>query len=1094
MLYEIFLFEIKYRAKRPETYLFFVLLFLFALIGVDFVFQGVEIGAVKKNAPIIIAKTMAALTGIFMIVASLIMGVPILRDFQYDVQSLLFVNPIRKRDYLLGRFLGSFTILLFIFSGLLLGSIGGEFMPWRHPDDLMPFSIMTHLHCFFVIVFPILFFGAALFFTTGALTKNMMVIYTQAIILFVCFLLTKSITNEFLQAILDPFSLTTLTDIVSSRASDEHNTQLVPVTGLLFYNKLFWSLFGIIILWLGYQRFQFTEIKSKTRKKEKHPKIAQAIHSIETPIPRVVFQYNWRNQFTQLLQLAWFHFLSISKQTSFLAIVFCEAIIIIINSINLGTIHGVDSYPKTYFIVEELQELSLFFFVVILIFYSGEIIWKEKEAKFNFIFDATPISNLTNILSKYLGLVLIYIVLIGVLIVFGICFQTIQGFYEFDFPVYFSGFFLEVFPFLLLYTLISFCLQILANNKLIGFVLTLFFAFGVILFQAAGFQHDLLAFGGSTLGIYSDMNGYEQEVAPYLMIKIYWLIFSMILLAIASTFISRGIDIPFRKRWTLSRKRFTEPLKYIISAGFACFIFLGVFIFYNTNIRNDYWNTDRKETFRMNYEKQLKKYKSKPQPTITEVYLKIDLYPTKKEYIAKGYHLLTNTSSTPISEIHVQKRLDNHIKLEVLEFDHTVRLNKEYEAFGYYIYTLAAPLLKGDTMKMSFEQSYTTVGFEEETSTAGVFQNGTFLNQNVFPTLGYNKKYELQDARTRENFAMPLQATVAKKDNLLELVRSRTGGDNGLINFEAIISTTKDQTAIAPGTLMKNWTENNRSFFHYKMEAPIINFYAILSGEYETLKGTWTDTTKVQDVDLEIYYHSSHEYNLKRMMESMKASLSYCSSNFSPYQYQQLRIIEFPRYTEFAQSFPGTIPFSEGIGFMLNINDEKEVDMAFYITAHETAHHWWGMQLEAANVQGQNMILESLAQYSALMIMQQKYSDEKIQQFLSMELENYELKRKKDSNEEPPLDSVGDQNYVYYEKGGINFYTFQKYIGEEKVNLALRHFLKDWNSRDGLKKSQVDRYATSDDLLEYFHAVTPDSLQYVVSDLFKKVNPIEKLH
>jgi len=161
MWYEIFKFELKYRAKRPETYVFFVFLFLFSIVGVDFVFQGVEIGLMKKNSPLIIAKTMGAITGIFMIMASMIMGVPVLRDYQYNIEALLFTNPIKKRDYLLGRFLGSFTVLFIIFSGVLFGMMVGEHMPWH--KDMLPFNVITYIRSFTIIVFPILFFGASLF-------------------------------------------------------------------------------------------------------------------------------------------------------------------------------------------------------------------------------------------------------------------------------------------------------------------------------------------------------------------------------------------------------------------------------------------------------------------------------------------------------------------------------------------------------------------------------------------------------------------------------------------------------------------------------------------------------------------------------------------------------------------------------------------------------------------------------------------------------------------------------------------------------------------------------------------------------------------
>jgi ABC-type transport system involved in multi-copper enzyme maturation permease subunit len=172
MWYNIFKFEIQYRIKRPDTYIFFAFVFFFSLAGVDFIFQGIDLGSVKTNAPIIIAKAMAAITAILMMITSLIMGVSVLRDFEYNMESILFVNPIKKRDYLLGRFLGSFATLLFVFTGLLLGFALGEFMPWRNPENLMPFNFLAYLQPFIIVVLPMLFFVSALFFVSGALSKN----------------------------------------------------------------------------------------------------------------------------------------------------------------------------------------------------------------------------------------------------------------------------------------------------------------------------------------------------------------------------------------------------------------------------------------------------------------------------------------------------------------------------------------------------------------------------------------------------------------------------------------------------------------------------------------------------------------------------------------------------------------------------------------------------------------------------------------------------------------------------------------------------------------------------------------------------------
>ena len=1094
MWYEIFKFEIKYRLKRSDTYIFFVFLFLFSVVGVDFVFQGIDLGTIKKNSPLVIAKTMGAITGIFMILASMIMGVSVLRDFEYNIESLMFANPIKKRDYLLGRFLGSFIVLLFVFSGVFFGMIIGEYMPWHQPDDFLPFSLLAYLKPFTIVTLPILFFGASLFFIGGALSRKLVVVYTQGIIFFVIFILTKAITNEFLQAILDPFSLTTISFLTDSWTITERSLQNIPFSGVLLYNKLFWIVFGIIILGFGYQKFEFNVINSKRFKKKKLQTLeSQTDHLYNTEIPEFKLQHGIKSKWTQLIHFSWFYFVSICKQPSFWAIVICGMIIILINSVSLGTVYGVDSYPATYFIVEELQETSFYFFLIILVFYSGELIWKERTAKLNLMYDATPMSDFLNLAGKYFGLILIYVVLIISLIISGIIFQTINGYYNYDLQVYFYGFFLEILPFLALYTLIAFFAQVVTNQKFVGILVVLIFFMVNMALVLFGFDHDLYFFGGSSLGKYSDMNGYGHFLKPYLIIKSYWFLFGLLLLIIASLISVRGTENNFIKRWKASKHRISKPVLKLGIVTVVSFIMLGSYIFYNTNILNEYWTNSEETAFRVAYEKTLKKFEYLPQPKIIDINLKVELYPKSRDYSAEGVYILKNIYDTPIEEIHIQKLIESNVALEAVTFEGGATIDNQYAAFEYSKYILKRPLQAGDSIKMNFKQNFITMGFEQGGSNTNIVNNGTFFNNKAFPTIGYNRKYELDDADDRVDYNLAARSNKARREDSKEIVNARNGSDSNGIRFEIVIGTDENQTAIAPGNLLKKWKENNRNYFHYKMDIEMIDFYSIVSAQYEVKKNTWlaTSDATAKPVDLEIYYHKEHDYNLDRMMESMKTSFDYYSTNFSPYQYQQMRIIEFPRYTEFAQSFPGTVPFSEAIGFVLDIDDKEDVDMAFYVTAHELAHQWFGMQVEAANVQGRHMILETLSQYAALMVLKQQYSEDKAQQFLEIQEKRYLEGKRRESAQEPSLAFVENQEYIYYAKGAINMYAFQKQIGEDRVNLAIKRFINDWNTIDGNLKLTTDRYATTEDLLGYFRDVTPKSLQHIINDLFERTSPMD---
>jgi aminopeptidase N len=293
------------------------------------------------------------------------------------------------------------------------------------------------------------------------------------------------------------------------------------------------------------------------------------------------------------------------------------------------------------------------------------------------------------------------------------------------------------------------------------------------------------------------------------------------------------------------------------------------------------------------------------------------------------------------------------------------------------------------------------------------------------------------------------------------------------------MSTDKGQIAIAPGYLVKQWEEGDRVYFHYKMDAPMCNFYSMISANYAVKKDKWND------INLEIYYHPGHEYNLDKMMEGMKDALEYYSKNFHPYQYRQVRIMEFPRYASFAQSFANTIPFSEGIGFISKIDDpDKDIDFVYYVTAHEVAHQWWGHQVMEAGVKGNAMLSESMSQYSALMVLKNKFSPEIIERYLKFELDRYLSGRAGERKKEQPLEFVEGQGYIHYQKASLIFFALQDYISEDSVNVAFRRYNEEWRFKDA-------PYPTSADLLKHIRKVTPDSLQYLIHDMFETITLFE---
>jgi aminopeptidase N len=258
------------------------------------------------------------------------------------------------------------------------------------------------------------------------------------------------------------------------------------------------------------------------------------------------------------------------------------------------------------------------------------------------------------------------------------------------------------------------------------------------------------------------------------------------------------------------------------------------------------------------------------------------------------------------------------------------------------------------------------------------------------------------------------------------------------------------------------------------MDEPTLHFYPFISGRYAVERDNW------KGVEIAVYHHPTHMWNVDRMIESVRKSLEYYTSAYGPYQHRQVSIVEFPRYQTFAQSFSTIIPYSEGAHFINDLRDEDNLDLVFYITAHEVAHQWWGHQVCAAWCKGATFMEESFAQYSALMVMERDYGREQMEKFLSYELDRYLRGRARERKEEPPLLLASDQSYLYYQKGSLVTYALRDYIGEERMNTALKGFIE-------RNRYVGPPYPSALDLVETLRLATPEEYRYLVEDMFENI-------
>jgi aminopeptidase N len=151
-------------------------------------------------------------------------------------------------------------------------------------------------------------------------------------------------------------------------------------------------------------------------------------------------------------------------------------------------------------------------------------------------------------------------------------------------------------------------------------------------------------------------------------------------------------------------------------------------------------------------------------------------------------------------------------------------------------------------------------------------------------------------------------------------------------------------------------------------------------------------------------------------------------------------------------------------------------NLPYYIMAHEVAHQWWGgASLTPAYVEGAGVLIEGLAVYSGMQVLQKNYGDGHLQEYVNFMHSFYAMPR---SRATASL-LQADETFLYYRKGGLAMHVMSKYLGKEKVNGALRNLLEKHRSGE-------IPFPTTIDLYQALENVTPDTLNYLLNDLFKE--------
>lgn len=1033
MFVKLLSFELKYHFRQLIVVGSAVAFFVLGVLGTKANFGGPE---VMVNAPFGIAYYTALLTLFALIILTLITASALLRDSRHRFEEIVFTTTVTKKAYLGTRFCGIVVVTLAILTISTIGMMCGLLL--AHPDRVGSFSLLHYIQPLIVFGLPNVLFGASILFAAALTTRSTIAVFVAGALIYILYMVGSIIGNsplmanatmdgagsDLLPTLLDPFGLVGFLGQARYWTPAERNSLMVNPEGAFLVNRILWVFISISVFALVYKTFQFRTIsRSRTRRKKDSPSTSapDSIRTSYTPV-----EPEWQGFIASVR--SWFSTTLLQTKVTVRSIPFVILMLLWLFLIFVTLSERLYSgpfntsyYPTTNqiasLILGPLNQLGAF----VAIFYAGELVWSDRHHRIHELIDATPVSSFSLALSKFGTLIAVLFLFITAAIVAGISFQLSAGYARFQFPFYLSLYFYAGVP-LACISALAIGIQNLLNNKFAAILLTI----GIVLFVAQprsfGLEHPLLRFAAMPPVSLSNMNAFGYGAPAFKVLGLYWLSLSAIILIVSAASWRRGSRTAVLRR--LKGLKLVPPQRIALAFFATIFLLSGAYVFREINLKESYQTRAAFLDAREEYEKTYKVYSQYKQPTISHIEMNVALFPDQRRYSIAGSYKMVNYHSEPLTSLIFSVHPEVGSAHITTQSPGSTSVDHEH---GIHVIELEQTVASGDSLNVDFNLEVSRAGYTRFNSENSILSNGSFIEiEDFLPAPGYDAEKEITNPEERTRRGLPpIASPTAPQDAPPSVYRN--------VTYTTNVSAPSDQRLVTVGRLVDSRVEGSRTHYQFVSPKPATFQFAIALADYEV------ETSEMDGVTYEIFYHPGHESNISQLMDHARKSISLFEDLFGPYPYDYYRIAEIPHYVGAATAYPGVVFITEQVGFLLDTRDSSRVNTLQLLAAHETAHQWFGHQVQPSEIAGYSVLTETISQYAELLFLKRHGSSRHIREHLTSELDFY-LGRRGYLLNEPPLylASGPAQTHIYYQKGSLAMYALHDLLGEPVMTRALR--------------------------------------------------------
>ena len=971
---------------------------------------------------------------------SILAGMSVIRDEELNVGPIIHSTPLSAGEYIVGKYLGVWLALLLpVLAHLFFAILRYEVLFAGAPNlEAGPFSLANYLFAVLVFTIPGILLYTAITFALGVITRKTTLVYAVPVVLFVTTMnFALSSPSDGLGAtpsvvLLDPSGLHWIlnTLFLVDRGIAFYNNAAFEWEVLFAANRIFLCLFSVIALWGAkiYFRRSYRQRASMQKRRWFQRKDAQlAVRSapspsVGMPLRALNMEVGKPTIWVGTMQIMWAELRAMCRQpVYYLFLLFTAGMVSETVMESSSSILGTFSYLTAGSIAVSSLEMLSFLICLVLLFYIVDALHRDHVTGAASIVYATQVRTAALLMARVCASVVLFSLVIIVTTVMSLLMLASQG----------SGF-VKVQPFVIIWgglmgaTFLLWTTFILAVDTVVRSRYTTY-AVGLMVLGLSAYMH---AQGKMTWmtnwdlwGVlrWSEMGMFDLNKEALLVNRLWVVALALFFFAFAVTRFERTVSDVVNRGVLLSLKRQTWRWGGVALMALGPMALLG---YTAHRVAEGFQGETADAEVKAYWRQNVATWRDFQPAAIHFMDIDVALQPAQRRFEIQGAYLMVNTSSLPT---HVMpftmgvsfKDVTWEAEGEAIDFENRA---------GLHLLRLRESLSPGDSLSLRFTYHATYPhgftknggGVSQFVLPAGVSLSS--MRGEFLPVPGFIERRGIFE----ENYYQPANQT----PELVHLA-ARPQIENWS-DFQSRITVTvpTGYRATATGALTSSVSENGQTTDVWETAYPV-RVVNLMAGKWDLR----------QEGTNEIYYYPSHTHNLDALMEALVAARTHYSEWFYPYPWRSLKISEFPNMEMNATAYPTNIAFSESIGFLTR--PERDAHLPFVVTAHEVAHQWWGHLLRPAEGPGADVLIEGMANFATLLLVESEKGDAARKEYLKF-LERQYVRSRREDAEQPLVANVAidrASESVAYNKTPWVMWMLQQHLGREQMLAGMRSFM-----------------------------------------------------